>query len=56
VTRNSTHMQMFGCFKVVTIRDGYCGQFEVEGRIEIKEPGYYKVESNVNIYDSIPLY
>jgi len=55
VARNSKHIQFFGPFKVVTIRDGFCGQFEVEGRIEIKEPGYYKVESNVNIYDPIPV-
>lgn len=55
VTRNSTQVQQFGPFKVVTIREGYVGQFEVEGKIEIKEPGYYKVESNVNIYEPIPV-
>jgi regulator of protease activity HflC (stomatin/prohibitin superfamily) len=55
VLRNSTLVQYFGPFKVVTIRDGYVGQFEVEGKIDIKQPGYYKVESNVNIYDPIPV-
>lgn len=55
VPRNSTDIQYFGPFKVITIREGYVGQFEVEGKIEIKDPGYYKVESNVNIYDPIPV-
>ena len=55
VNRNSTTVQHFGPFKVITIREGYVGQFEVEGRIDIKEPGYYKVESNVNIYEPIPV-
>ena len=55
VERNSTNVQAFGPFKVITIREGYVGQFEIEGRIDIKQPGYYKVESNVNIYDPIPV-
>ena len=55
VNRNSTVVQAFGPFKVITIREGYVGQFEIEGKIDIKEPGYYKVESNVNIYEPIPV-
>mmetsp|Transcript_33123 Transcript_33123/g.55725 ORF Transcript_33123/g.55725 Transcript_33123/m.55725 type:complete len:869 (-) Transcript_33123:262-2868(-) len=55
VQRNSTKVQSFGPFKVVTIREGYVGRFEVEGKIDIKDPGYYKVESNVNIYEPIPV-
>lgn len=55
VQRNTTSVQAFGPFKVVTIREGFVGQFEIEGRIAIKEPGYYKVESNVNIYEPIPV-
>jgi len=55
VDRNSTVKQDFGPFKVITIREGYAGVFEVEGKIEIKDPGYYKVASNVNISDSIPV-
>ncbi len=55
VVRNSTKVQAFGPFKVITVREGYVGQFEVEGKIDIKQAGYYKVESNVNIYDPIPV-
>jgi len=55
VDRNTTVKQDFGPFKVITIREGYVGQFEVEGRIDIKEPGYYKVPSNTNIYEPIPV-
>jgi regulator of protease activity HflC (stomatin/prohibitin superfamily) len=55
VSRNSNLVQFFGPFKVVTIREGFVGQFEIEGNIDIKQPGYYKVESNVNIYDPIPV-
>eukprot|EP00598_Pedospumella_elongata_P003132 CAMPEP_0184967248 /NCGR_PEP_ID=MMETSP1098-20130426/685_1 /TAXON_ID=89044 /ORGANISM="Spumella elongata, Strain CCAP 955/1" /LENGTH=857 /DNA_ID=CAMNT_0027488673 /DNA_START=80 /DNA_END=2653 /DNA_ORIENTATION=+ len=55
VLRNSTTVQAFGPFKVITVREGFVGQFEVEGKIDIKQAGYYKVESNVNIYDPIPV-
>jgi len=55
VDRNSPIKQDFGPYKVITIREGYVGVFEVEGKIDIKQPGYYKVESNVNIGDSLPV-
>jgi len=55
VTKHSYTLQMFGPFKVITIRDGEVGLFEKEGTIEIKEPGFYKVSAEYNIQESIPM-
>ena len=53
VNRNSIDKQDFGPYKVITIRDGMVGHFEKEGVIDIKSPGFYKVEANIEIRDSI---
>lgn len=55
VPRNSPKPQQFGPYKVVTIREGFVGQFEREGKIEIKQPGFYKVDSTYTVYESIPV-
>eukprot|EP00040_Diaphanoeca_grandis_P020572 m.109431 g.109431 ORF g.109431 m.109431 type:complete len:909 (-) comp27957_c0_seq1:190-2916(-) len=55
VPKYSAQLQTFGPYKVITIREGYVGQFECEGKIEIKQPGFYKVNSAYNIYESIPV-
>ena len=55
VTKYSNQLQMFGPFKVITIREGEVGLFEKEGTIEIKEPGFYKVAAEYNINESIPM-
>ena len=40
---------------MITIRDGYVGHFLHEGVIQIKEPGFYKVEANVDMKEPIPV-
>lgn len=55
ISKYSEKAQEFGPYKVVTIREGYLGQFEREGQIEIKDPGHYKLPSNYKIFESIPV-
>ena len=55
VSKYSSQLQMFGPFKVITIRDGEVGIFEKEGAIEIKEPGFYQVTAKYTINESIPM-
>lgn len=55
VLRNKNIKQDFGPFKVITIRQGDVGQFEVEGKIKIMDPGFYKVDSATEIRESIPM-
>jgi regulator of protease activity HflC (stomatin/prohibitin superfamily) len=51
--KNLPVKQEFGPQRVITIREGFKGVFEEEGQIRIKEPGFYKVPANTEIYDSI---
>ena len=44
----------FGPNVVVTIPDGYWGVFARQGRIEIKEPGFYQVSSEYAVLPAIP--
>lgn len=55
VPKYSSQLQQFGPYKVITIREGDVGQFEREGKIEIMQPGFYKVDSSYHIYESIPV-
>jgi regulator of protease activity HflC (stomatin/prohibitin superfamily) len=52
--RNKNVKQDFGPYKVITIRQGDVGQFEVEGKIKIMDPGFYKVDSSTENRASIP--
>ena len=51
--KNVDEKQDFGPHKIITIREGFKGVFEVEGKQEIKDPGFYKVDAKTMIYDSI---
>eukprot|EP00928_Gymnodinium_smaydae_P081827 TRINITY_DN65277_c0_g1_i1.p1 TRINITY_DN65277_c0_g1~~TRINITY_DN65277_c0_g1_i1.p1 ORF type:complete len:1032 (-),score=194.23 TRINITY_DN65277_c0_g1_i1:262-3114(-) len=56
VEKYSPDVQDFGPNKIVTIPEGFCGVFEREGAIEIKEAGFYKVSAEYRIRpDNIPL-
>lgn len=55
VNKYSKEPQDFGPNRIVTIPEGTCGVFEHEGRIEIKEPGFYRVSAEYSIRENIPL-
>ena len=55
VTKHSTELQMFGPYKVITIREGEVGHFERQGSIEVKAPGFYKVSAEYDIKEPIPM-
>lgn len=56
IDKLSTEVQQFGPYYVVTIPEGYCGVFQREGRIEIREPGFYQVPADqYSIGKPIPL-
>lgn len=55
IPSNAATAQSFGPFKTVTVREGFCGVFENAGRIEIKDPGFYKVNPNYQIRDPVSL-
>jgi regulator of protease activity HflC (stomatin/prohibitin superfamily) len=56
VNKYSKSVQDFGPNKIVTIPEGFCGVFEKEGRIEIKDAGFYRVAAEYSICDNIPLH
>eukprot|EP00441_Pelagodinium_beii_P017403 CAMPEP_0197664590 /NCGR_PEP_ID=MMETSP1338-20131121/58732_1 /TAXON_ID=43686 ORGANISM="Pelagodinium beii, Strain RCC1491" /NCGR_SAMPLE_ID=MMETSP1338 /ASSEMBLY_ACC=CAM_ASM_000754 /LENGTH=899 /DNA_ID=CAMNT_0043243271 /DNA_START=33 /DNA_END=2732 /DNA_ORIENTATION=- len=55
VNKYSKEVQDFGPNRIVTIPEGSCGVFEREGRIEIKDPGFYRVSAEYSIRENIPL-
>lgn len=55
IQKYSSKPQSFGPFKTITIREGYVGLFEREGKIEIKPPGHYMLSSEYMIFDPIPI-
>lgn len=56
INKLSSEVQKFGPYHVVVVPEGFCGVFQREGRIEIKEPGFFQVPSDqYTILDPIPL-
>ncbi|CAE8606170.1 unnamed protein product, partial [Polarella glacialis] len=55
VNKYSKTVQEFGPNRIVTIPEGFVGVFEREGRIEIKDPGFYRVTAEYSINENIPL-
>lgn len=55
IDKYETEPQRFGPYKVITIPDSYCGVFSKQGKIEINDPGFYKLPSEYEILGKIPL-
>ncbi|CAE8658570.1 unnamed protein product [Polarella glacialis] len=55
VNKYSKTVQEFGPNRIVTIPEGFVGVFEREGRIEIKDPGFYRVTAEYSVNENIPL-
>ncbi len=51
--KNLPVKQDFGPNRIITIREGFRGIFEEEGRISVREPGFYKEPANVVICEPI---
>eukprot|EP00931_Biecheleriopsis_adriatica_P102573 TRINITY_DN77520_c0_g1_i1.p1 TRINITY_DN77520_c0_g1~~TRINITY_DN77520_c0_g1_i1.p1 ORF type:complete len:911 (+),score=257.60 TRINITY_DN77520_c0_g1_i1:44-2734(+) len=56
VNKYSKEVQEFGPNRIVTIPEGECGVFEREGRLEIMDPGFYRVSAEYSIRENIPLH
>lgn len=54
IPKFSAKAQAFGPFTVITIRDGYVGLAEQQGKIVVLQPGHYKLDSTFKLYEPIP--
>lgn len=55
INKYSDNPQTFGPYKIVTVPSGQAGIFNCQGKLEVKEPGWYKLSAEYNFMEFVPL-
>jgi regulator of protease activity HflC (stomatin/prohibitin superfamily) len=55
IKKYSNEPQKFGPFNIVTVPSGFAGVFNCQGKLEIKEAGWYKLPAEYEFKNFIPL-
>jgi len=55
IKKYSDEPQTFGPYKIVTVPSGQAGVFNCQGKLDIKEPGWYKLPAEYEFIEFIPL-
>jgi len=55
IKKYSNEPQIFGPYKIVTVPSGQAGVFNCQGKLDIKEPGWYKLSAEYEFIEFVPL-